>query len=40
MKHWSNNIEKENHGINLKSSDEIELFEHFFNDKKKCFHIN
>ena len=38
MKHWSNNIEKENHGINLKSSDEIELFEHFFNDKKMFSH--
>ena len=35
---WSNSIKKDDHGINLKSPDEIELFEHFFNDKKMFSH--
>ena len=35
---WSNIKKKDNHGINLKSPDEIELFEHYFNDKKSFAH--
>ena len=35
---WSQEKEIETHGIDLKSSEEIELFEHFFNDKKMFSH--
>jgi len=35
---WSNIKEIDTHGINLKSKDEIDLFNHFFNDKKMFSH--
>ena len=35
---WSNIKDVDTHGINLKSTEEIELFEHFFNDKRMFSH--
>lgn len=35
---WSHKKEIDTHGINLKSQDEIDLFNHFFNDKKMFSH--
>ena len=36
---WSKEKEVDTHGIDLKSPEEIPLFEHFFNDKKMFFTI-
>jgi len=38
IKKWSEVKEIDTHGINLKSPEEIELFNHFFNDKKMFSH--
>ena len=38
IRRWSNVKEIDTHGINLKSQDEIDLFNHFFNDKKMFSH--
>ena len=35
---WSKEEKIDTHGINLKTPDEIELFQHFFNDKKMFSH--
>ena len=38
IRKWSSNQEIDTYGINLKSNEEIELFHHFFNDKKMFSH--
>jgi len=38
IKKWSSNQDIDTYGINLKSNEEIELFHHFFNDKKMFSH--
>lgn len=38
IRRWSNVKEVDTHGIDLKSPDEIELFNHYFNDKKMFSH--